>query len=601
MATEKIQVEVDLIFGPQSISKSEKDIEKSLSKAGAKAGNSFEKSFASGLSGFKNTLFSFNTALLGFSSILVGVFAGSKFVEAANRQSDAVNKLERSLKRIGEFTPQASKELQDYATSIQDVTRFGDEAVIEQLAFAQGLGATADQSRKIVSASVDLATALDIDLNSAVRNISKTLGGLTGELGEVLPELKGLTSEQLKAGAAIDLIADKYNGFAASEAPNFSKSLEQAKNATGDLIESIGGLITKSESGRGILESLTTAVKFYTKAITDSSQQDLNLNSVEQEINKTNERIKELRGELAKGADNSFFGSLFDNTSRVKKELDSLIVKELELVQVQKQLQAEQAQQAEIGRAKALLEDKEQKDLLLEQLKSFGIVTLEQLEQQEIEKQAVLAEARERGFLTEDEFLARSLAREEEFARKRNEIFKNSEKKRVDTAIDANRILGSVVASGTTNFVNSLLKGEKASSAFKDFVLSSFGDMATQLGQFYIATGIAQLKLFALDPTGTIAAGVGLVALGQLLKSFASSGLGGVSSSGGGGGEQVSGFAQNEATNQIASSEDIKPSQVINLTVQGNILDRKESGLELINIINETIDSDNVVINQSFA
>ena len=112
------------------------------------------------------------------------VFTG-KAVTAAIRQEDAVNGLNASLARIGEFSQASSQDLQDFAAGLQNVTKFGDEAILEQLAFAQSMGATADQSKKVVSAAADLAAALNIDLNSATRNVAKTLGGYAGELGEV--------------------------------------------------------------------------------------------------------------------------------------------------------------------------------------------------------------------------------------------------------------------------------------------------------------------------------------------------------------------------------------------------------------------------------
>ena len=76
------------------------------------------------------------------------------------------------------------------------------------------MGATVDQSKDIIKAAADLSSALGIDLKSATRNISKTLGGMAGELVEVIPVMKNLTREQLLAGKGIELISKKYAGFA---------------------------------------------------------------------------------------------------------------------------------------------------------------------------------------------------------------------------------------------------------------------------------------------------------------------------------------------------------------------------------------------------
>lgn len=193
--------------------------------------------------------------------------AFSTVVKAANKQEDAVNKLNSSLMQLGEFTPQVSAELQAYASQLQDVTRYGDEATLEQIAFAQAMGASVDQSKTIVAAAADMATALNMDFGSAVRNLSKTLGGLPGELGEVLPELKALTKEQLQAGKGIELLSKKYLGFAQRDLKTFSGAMDQGTNAFGDLLEQVGFLITKSPTVIRAITSTTKMLKDMTKSI----------------------------------------------------------------------------------------------------------------------------------------------------------------------------------------------------------------------------------------------------------------------------------------------------------------------------------------------
>ena len=69
--------------------------------------------------------------------------------------------------------------------------------------------------------------ALAIDLQSAARNVGRTVGGFAGELGEVIPELKDLTTEALQAGEGIDLLAEKFSGRAAADAKTFSGRIAQ--------------------------------------------------------------------------------------------------------------------------------------------------------------------------------------------------------------------------------------------------------------------------------------------------------------------------------------------------------------------------------------
>lgn len=191
-----------------------------------------------------------NLAGKAISSVVSGfrsmISIGRESIAASARQEDAVNALNAALRQNGNFSEQASQDLQSFASQLQQITRFGDEATLEQLAFAQSMGATVNQSKAIVSAAADMSEALGMDFNSAVRNITKTLGGLKGELGESIPELGALTKEQLMAGEAIDLVAEKFRGQAAAATQTFSGALQQTSNIIGDTQESFGSLITTS-------------------------------------------------------------------------------------------------------------------------------------------------------------------------------------------------------------------------------------------------------------------------------------------------------------------------------------------------------------------
>jgi hypothetical protein len=184
----------------------------------------------------------------------------AEVIEASQRQEDAINALNASLRQSGEFSQNASEDMQAFASSLQKVTKFGDEAIMEQLAFAKSMGATIEQSKKIVKAATDMSAALNMDFNSAVRNITKTLGGLKGELGESIPELGKFTAEQLKAGDAIGFIADKFQGQATSATETYRGKTAQLTNAWGDLLEKVGDYVTKSPAVLSVIDKVTGAI-----------------------------------------------------------------------------------------------------------------------------------------------------------------------------------------------------------------------------------------------------------------------------------------------------------------------------------------------------
>ena len=155
-----------------------------------------------------------------------------KLVEAHGQQARAEAQLEQALGK-------SSKALLNQASALQRSTRFGDEAIIQQQAFLASLNFSEDQIKKMIPAAIDLAEATGMDLGSAVKNMSKTFSGMQGELGELIPQLKDLTAEEMKAGGAVELINELFGGQAAAAA-EATAGLDQIKMTLGDLAEVAG-------------------------------------------------------------------------------------------------------------------------------------------------------------------------------------------------------------------------------------------------------------------------------------------------------------------------------------------------------------------------
>jgi hypothetical protein len=183
------------------------------------------------------------TAFKKMGAALVAAFAISKVkqfltasVEAADVQLQAEAKLRQALQGrediMGRLTARASE--------LQKVTTIGDEAIIAQQSFLAAQGRTEEQINKTIDAAIQLAAVTGTDLGSAVMTLDKTLEGNAGRLSTLDEGFKNLTAEQLKNGAGIDLIAEKYKGFAETAAKTGTGAIKQAQNAFGDLQEEIG-------------------------------------------------------------------------------------------------------------------------------------------------------------------------------------------------------------------------------------------------------------------------------------------------------------------------------------------------------------------------
>ena len=185
------------------------------------------------LKGLNNTLGKMTIAIASVS----GAYYGAKgLLDAYGRQEQAEKKLRFAL-------GSSTKALRDQASALQSVTRFGDEAIIEQQAFLASLKFTENQIKEIIPVALDLSEATGMTLESAVRNLSKTFSGLQGELGEAIPQLKNLTAEQLKSGEGVKLLGELFAGQATDGAKTLNGSLDQLSNAVGDVAEALATLL----------------------------------------------------------------------------------------------------------------------------------------------------------------------------------------------------------------------------------------------------------------------------------------------------------------------------------------------------------------------
>jgi hypothetical protein len=277
---------------------------------------------------------------LGATAIKVGgaFFAARGMISGISTVVNLAAQQELAERKLQTALGGSTRALLEQASALQKVTTFGDEAIIEQQAFLASLNLSEEQIKKIIPLALDLSSATGLSLESAVRNTAKTFSGLTGELGELLPQLKDLTAEELKAGDALKVISDLMGGSAQENTKTLAGKLEQTKNAVFDAGEALGELLAPAvihtanavsflsgklvEGGNFIAELITgqEAVTETTKAFA-SAQGDLAI----QTMNANNQTSKQL----------SDFELINQNNEKIldhyQKQIQSLQLQKLEL------------------------------------------------------------------------------------------------------------------------------------------------------------------------------------------------------------------------------------------------------------------------------
>lgn len=296
------------------------------------------------------------------SSAIVGVAQGIKAfvadsVGAAMEQENAVNRLAAALRRSGQYSEEAMASLQGFALEMQNTTVHGDEAIINQLAFAKSLGLTNTQAKDLVGAAVQLSAALGMNLESAVKNLGKSYSGLSGELGEALPALRTLSAESMKAGGAIRLVNEQFAGAAQAEMNTYAGVVSSLGSSYTTMQEELGFLITRNDAFKASLVALSNAASglgnlfkdlgtIINGTAPDQAQQLENLNAQSIAYAQLTDRIEAYRSQLSRfdSGEMGWFEKIgFDadtareNISKLSSEQEKLIglmaqVKNLEAV-----------------------------------------------------------------------------------------------------------------------------------------------------------------------------------------------------------------------------------------------------------------------------
>lgn len=159
--------------------------------------------------------------------------------ETALVQIKAEKQLETAAKNNPYLNAQSVSQLKNFASELQNIGTIGDEQLLPLMAQLAAAGRTQAEIQEIMSAALDVSASGVMSMESAVKNLNKTFSGLSGELGESVPQIKNLTKEQLKNGEAVKVIAKQYKGMAEETAKATGSGI-QLSNAVGDLKEQLG-------------------------------------------------------------------------------------------------------------------------------------------------------------------------------------------------------------------------------------------------------------------------------------------------------------------------------------------------------------------------
>jgi hypothetical protein len=604
------EIIIELKIEKESAEKSLKEVEGTAKTSGEKAGDKFSDGFA------KETAGKIGASIKGqLVAALAGIgaaFLGKASIDAALEAEKSVNAFNNALARTGKFTADASTSFQNFATDIERSTGLSGESVLDVATQIQNLAnLSTSELPRATKATLDLSAALGIDLNSASTLVGKAANGNIDTFGRYgIAIKKGKDSAETFANTLA--VLEKRFGGASGEAINtFGGALLSLQNAFGNILEEFGKLTTNSPVLIAVIKEIGQILNDVANSVTN----------------------------LASGGD--FTGGIVKSAIAVSFFLNELVVKPLEVVfnlatfvfnAITTGVQTFVAGLAKGVSAIASLGNKVGvvSDKTLESINNFKDASAETLvaftentaksftaigetgAADAIESTLVRIQAAANGAagslktvgdnavgaLTNASLGAVTVSQgfslaldgmkqaALDFAKVADENFKAAGKALFQFA-------GQGAGQAFAAFGRAVAKGENAIGAFLNSLLASFGQAAIQLGTQFILQGIAYTWAGLPNGPALIGAGAALATFGGVLSALG----------GGGGGAQPStstGAVGSGSTIPVTETQPITDEQLprteVNIVVQGNVLDRRESGLEIASVLQEYFDTNNGVL-----
>ena len=188
------------------------------------------------------------TSALAYTAAAGAILAiAKKTIDAYGIQEQAEKKLETALGGV-------NTALLAQASALQQVTVFGDEAIIGVQASIAAFTQSEEDIKKATEATLDFASAMGFDLKSAGELIAKTLGSSTNALTRYGVEVTGAVGSTERLTTLTEGISKLWGGQATAAADTMTGSMEQASNAVGDAAEAFGKLLAPAVtiSAKGI-------------------------------------------------------------------------------------------------------------------------------------------------------------------------------------------------------------------------------------------------------------------------------------------------------------------------------------------------------------
>jgi len=250
---------IELVLDRKSVQRLEKDTQTALKKG------TDPKKAKKNLSAIETGMARIKSAALKLGGVLAVAFGvravirfGKESVRIATEAEAIWNRLGQAVENTGKSFADARPEIDETARALQDVTTVGDEDFAMVMTELLTTSNDYEESLRNVSLVADMAAAKQMDLRTSAQLVGRVMVGETGTLSRY-----GIVVQE--GANAMEVLRDRFQGFAENEARSLQGRLKQLSNEWGDFRQAVGDAMIAAGGGTSVIETLTATVKSMTE------------------------------------------------------------------------------------------------------------------------------------------------------------------------------------------------------------------------------------------------------------------------------------------------------------------------------------------------
>ena len=209
-------------------------------------------------------------------SVAAAYYSFKEFIGAAIEAEESVSRMEVALKQTGVYSEKTSKQFQDLASKIQETTIYTDDQVLSTAGLLQTIGQfTDDGLKKATEATIALASAMKIDLETAATLVGKAANGNIDALKRYgISVKKGKNDSETFANVLKEL--SRFSSSSSAELDTLGGSFKFLSNQISEAAESASKATVGFSNLKVVVKSIAETIRdFRTKSEAQSTKENI--------------------------------------------------------------------------------------------------------------------------------------------------------------------------------------------------------------------------------------------------------------------------------------------------------------------------------------